>query len=141
MRNCYMQMRNNIKNNRLFGRHSNLKQYLRLSMPLYLGEKKLLYIDRRWILLGRLIAYIKVVLFNIKYGCYIYRKIERGEKIGCAKNTMSGVMNEQANDKKQRENYIYSYNFLKKPLFINTKSQIAVNSICNSILCEIISQD
>lgn len=52
---------------------------------------------------------------------YVYKKMEKREKIGYANNIISGVINEQINDKKQREKYVSSYNLLKKLFFANTK--------------------
>lgn len=44
-----------------------------------------------------------------------------GEKIGCANNTMSGVISEQADDKRQKEKNMSFYNLSKKPPSTNTK--------------------
>ena len=52
---------------------------------------------------------------------YIHRGMEGGEKIGCASDTMSGVMSEQANDEKQGGGHVGSYNLSKKPFSSDTK--------------------
>ena len=43
------------------------------------------------------------------------------ERIGCANNTMSGVMSERGNDERQRGGHVGSYNLSKKPPFSDTK--------------------
>ena len=46
---------------------------------------------------------------------YIYRGTEGGERIGCANDTMSGVMSEQAKDKRYGGEHVGSYDLSKKP--------------------------
>ncbi len=69
MRDRHMQMGRSMEDNRLFGGHSNPEQHWRPRMPLSSGEERLPRADRKWTLPGRPVAYIKVALSNVKYGC------------------------------------------------------------------------
>ena len=69
MRDRHMQLGSSIEDNRLFSGHSNPEQRSRPRMPLSSGEERLPRADRKWTLLGRPVAYIKVALSNVKYGC------------------------------------------------------------------------
>lgn len=52
---------------------------------------------------------------------YIYKKIDEGEKIGCANNIMSKVISEWANDKRQKGKHVGFYDFLKNLPSANIK--------------------
>lgn len=47
MQNYYTKIESNKKNNKLFSRHSNLEQYSKPQMPLFLGENQLSNKDKK----------------------------------------------------------------------------------------------
>lgn len=117
--NCHICLKSGIEDNKLFSWHSNDGQRLWRQMPLYSGYKRLPRVLTKWVLLKRSFTYIKVALFNEKYGClYILRDEERGKKTGCANNMMTGVIDEQADDESQEEQYVSFYDFSTKSFLL-----------------------
>lgn len=57
---------------------------------------------------------------------YIHREMERVKKIGCANNTMNGVINKRADNKRYGKKYVGFYNLLKKPFVLTQKSHVAL---------------
>ena len=55
---------------------------------------------------------------------YIHRGMEGEERIGCANDTMSGVMSERADDERQGGGHVGSYDLSKKPLCRHEKSTL-----------------
>ena len=72
---------------------------------------------------------------------YIYRGMEGGEKIGCANNTMSGVMSEQADDKRHGREHVGSYDLSKKYPLPTQRSHVAAKKTRSLTRCESIGRD
>ena len=72
---------------------------------------------------------------------YIYRGMERGEKIGCTNDTMSGVMSEQADDERHGREHVGSYDFSKKHSLPTRRSYIAAKKTRSLTRCETIGRD
>ena len=56
---------------------------------------------------------------------YIHRGMEGGERIGCANDTMSGVMSERADDERHGGEHVGSYDLSKKPPLPTQRSHVA----------------
>ena len=72
---------------------------------------------------------------------YIHRGMEGGEKIGCANNTMSGVMSERADDEKHGEEHVGSYDLSKKYPLPTRRNHVAAKRRCSLTRCETIGRD
>lgn len=72
---------------------------------------------------------------------YIHREMKGGERIGCANDTMSEVISEQANDKGQRREYVGFYDLSKKPPLSIRKSHVAAKRTCSLTRYETVGRD
>ena len=59
---------------------------------------------------------------------YIHRGTEGGERIGCANDTMSGVMSERADDERHGGEHVGSYDLSKKPPLPTRRSQVVAKT-------------
>ena len=67
--------------------------------------------------------------------------MEGGERIGCANDMMSGVISEQADDKRHRGEHVGFYDLSKKHPLPTQRSHIAAKRTRRLTRCKTISRD